>query len=1144
MNEETLFELARNTPHSERVALFDQHCAGNPALRARVEALLQADAQTLGYAIPADSLATKSHHEPMGEPGQLVGGKYKLLDNIGEGGMGSVWRAQQSEPVKRLVAVKLIKAGMDSKAVLARFEAERQALAVMDHPNIAKILDGGLHENRPYFVMELVKGVPITAYCDAHKLTPKERLELFVPVCQAIQHAHQKGIIHRDIKPSNVMVAMYDDKPVVKVIDFGVAKATGGGLTDASNLTAFGGVVGTPQYMSPEQASLNNLDIDTRSDVYSLGALLYELLAGSPPFSGKELRKLGFLEILRVVREEEPPKPSTKLSTADELPSLSAKRGTEPKKLTGLLRNELDWIVLKALEKDRTRRYETAIGFAADIQRYLSGEAVQAHPPSTTYRIEKFLRRNRGPVIVTGLVFTTLVAGIVGTGLGLMEAKKQETFARTEAAGKEKARRETREALDTLTSDALEGWFTREMDLSGEQKDVLRKLLDRYAKFAEESGDDADARKGQVRALMRVGRIQRALGQRSAATSTFDRAAVLAGSVETPITPDVDGWELVATAQNELARLVEWDYVVTSPYEHYRTALTAQRRARDADPTSKSARFRVTAFRVSLSGALADGGKFSESEAQSKVVLAEMKRLIEEFPEEPLLRENLAVHLYNRGRVEEKRGNYDAALVLNLQALELQRRAVAERPNQVRSLTRLVMGLRHRSDLLDRVGRLAELESVRREALQVGLKLGRAFPSMPEYRVHTTMDYVSLAHALSAQAKHSDAINEIARALDVIRRLVLEFPDDATTRVALIRTLTVANECWTPLRKLKEAEGAVREALAEIDRLMAQDENSDDLQLLRIWAFRGLEITLRNGGQVVESNIVGQKRLAVLARFVQDHPERGDYLRQLIEGRLDIVANRLQERDAEGSLARLREVAEDIRRLPVDERGRWTSAAFHYTAKTHVLSGKWSDADRVASQAVDAYVTRLKKNPESSENRGFLTQAYWNRAIAREKLNHEAEAIADWSAAMELADDPMDRNFYRAHRATAIAAGGDGKLAGQEFTATLQLTEKLVMTDGVAGVTLYDAAAVYALAAQATKEAAVKQKLALESIRLLRMAAATGFLNEPSQLVALNSAEDYEVLRNIDDFKTLITELEKKFPPPRPKVMSPAEPKK
>src|SRR4051812_26598405 len=393
---------------AEREAYLAEACAGDPALRRKVEGLLAAYADAgsfleAGAALGGNQVgATADYVGDDAHVGDVIAGRYTLGELVGEGGMGSVWRAKQSEPVKRFVAVKLIKAGMDSRQVLARFEAQRQALALMDHPNIAKVLDGGLHAGRPYFVMELVKGVPITEYCDKVRLTPRDRLELFVPVCQAIQHAHQKGIIHRDIKPSNVLVALYDDKPVVKVIDFGVAKATGAALTERTIDTAFGGVVGTPQYMSPEQATFNNLDIDTRSDVYALGVLLYELLTGSPPFSKKDLEKQGLMEILRVVREEEPPRPSTKLSTADALPTLSANRGTEPKKLTGLLRNELDWIVMKALEKDRTRRYETANGFAADVQRYLSGEAVLAHPPSAGYRLKKFVRRNCPQVVAAG----------------------------------------------------------------------------------------------------------------------------------------------------------------------------------------------------------------------------------------------------------------------------------------------------------------------------------------------------------------------------------------------------------------------------------------------------------------------------------------------------------------------------------------------------------------------------------------------------------------------------------------------------------------------------------------------------------------------------------------------------------------------
>src|SRR5690242_17641605 len=380
---------------AERAAYLNRACGADADLRRRVERLLAAHAEADSFLTAGPSVAAATT-ALVAEAGGTVIGPYRLLEPIGEGGMGSVWLAQQTEPVKRLVAVKLVKAGMDSRQVVARFEAERQALALMDHPNIARVLDGGTTgAGRPYFVMDLVRGVPITRYCDEHRLTPRQRLELFVPVCQAVQHAHQKGIIHRDLKPSNVLVALYDGKPVPKVIDFGVAKATGQLLTDTTLVTGLGNIVGTLEYMSPEQADIKQLDIDTRSDIYSLGVLLYELLTGSPPFTRKDLEKAGMLEMLRVIREQEPSKPSTKLSTAEGLPTLAANRGTEPAKLTRLVRGELDWIVMKALEKDRNRRYETANGFAMDVQRYLADEPVQACPPSAWYRFRKFARRSK-----------------------------------------------------------------------------------------------------------------------------------------------------------------------------------------------------------------------------------------------------------------------------------------------------------------------------------------------------------------------------------------------------------------------------------------------------------------------------------------------------------------------------------------------------------------------------------------------------------------------------------------------------------------------------------------------------------------------------------------------------------------------------
>src|SRR5262245_48580543 len=450
MTEERLFELVLQASPAERTSLLDRECVGNPELRARVEALLAADAEpNLTVDLPVNQ--TGSFAEPSGEPGAVIAGRYTLAEKIGGGGMGDVWVARQTEPVKRKVALKLIKAGMDSKAVLARFEQERQALALMDHPNIARVLDGGLTaDRRPFFVMELVSGLPLTKFCDDAKLGVRERLELFVPICQAVQHAHQKGIIHRDLKPSNILVTIIDGRGVPKVIDFGVAKATSGRLTDESLSTQFGAVVGTLEYMSPEQTGFSGEDIDTRADIYSLGVLLYELLTGLRPLDAKRLRHAAMTEMVRILREEEPSKPSTRISTDDSAPSLAALRHTEPKKLAALLRGELDWVVMKCLEKQRDRRYETANGLARDIQRYLDDDVVEARPPSAGYRLKKFVRRYRVQVAAGGVVAAALVLGIIGTGLALNRALRAESDLSAQLDETKKARKAEKARADEL----------------------------------------------------------------------------------------------------------------------------------------------------------------------------------------------------------------------------------------------------------------------------------------------------------------------------------------------------------------------------------------------------------------------------------------------------------------------------------------------------------------------------------------------------------------------------------------------------------------------------------------------------------------------------------------------------------------------
>jgi len=414
----------------ERAAFLDEACAGKDELRRGVERMLAAHASAGTFLeSPAAAFEVTVDMPSSSETPGTVIGPYKLLEQIGEGGFGIVYMAEQQAPVRRRVALKVLKPGMDSKQVIARFEAERQALALMDHVNIARVIDAGQTSGgRPYFVMDLVKGLPMTDYCDQAQFTPRERLELFVHVCHAVQHAHQKGIIHRDIKPSNVLVTMQDGAPLVKVIDFGIAKALGQQLTDKTLFTGFAQVIGSPLYMSPEQAALSNVDVDTRSDIYSLGVLLYELLTSRTPFDPERLREVGYDEMRRIVREEDPPKPSMRISTLGQAATtVSAQRKSDPKRLSQLCRGELDWIVMKALEKDRNRRYETASALAADVQRYLNDEPVQACPPSAWYRFRKFARRNRGPVLAASLLVLALVGGVVGTAFGLRAAQRRLT---------------------------------------------------------------------------------------------------------------------------------------------------------------------------------------------------------------------------------------------------------------------------------------------------------------------------------------------------------------------------------------------------------------------------------------------------------------------------------------------------------------------------------------------------------------------------------------------------------------------------------------------------------------------------------------------------------------------------------------------
>jgi len=508
--EEAIFHAASDLREPEhRAAFLERVCGPDTILRARIELLLAADHRASQFMVEDPlNLDAKSAPKDLGIPlEQPTGGRigrYKLLEKIGEGGMGVVYMAEQREPVVRKVALKIIKLGMDTRQVVARFEAERQALALMDHPNIARVLDGGVTEGgRPYFVMDLVQGVPITQFCDDRNLSTRARLDLFLEVCSAVQHAHQKGLIHRDLKPTNILVTLHGDKPVPKVIDFGVAKATQQRLTDKTLFTQFQHFIGTPAYMSPEQAGLSGLDIDTRSDIYGLGVLLYELLTGKTPFDASELLKASLDEMRRTILEKEPLRPSTRLNALkrEELTTTAKRRQTESPKLIQQLRGDLDWIVMKCLEKDRARRYETANGLAMDLQRHLKNEPVVARPPSAMYRVEKAVRRHKLAFTAAGIVTLALVAALVVSSWSLAQEKQ----ARIRAVAAEAKSRQVARFLE----DMLQG-SGPSMSL-GRDATMLREILD---KTRDRVGKDLkDQPEVQAELLSVISRTYRDLGE-------------------------------------------------------------------------------------------------------------------------------------------------------------------------------------------------------------------------------------------------------------------------------------------------------------------------------------------------------------------------------------------------------------------------------------------------------------------------------------------------------------------------------------------------------------------------------------------------------------------------------------------------------
>ena len=731
-------------------------------------------------------------------------GRYRVLEPLGEGGFGVVYRAEQTEPVTRRVALKVIKLGMDSKAVVARFQAERQALAVMAHPCVATVLDGGLTESgRPWFAMELVKGLPITEHCDRHKLGLDDRLKLFIRVCEAVQHAHSKGVIHRDLKPSNILVEYSDGESVPKVIDFGVAKALSQRLTEATVFTEQGQLIGTPEYMSPEQAEMSAQDIDTRADVYSLGVLLYELLTGSPPFESKTLRSGGFAEVQRIIRDVEPPKPSTRLvsmQTGDD-PSTAARiaetRRTEVRSLAGTLKRDLDWVAMKCLEKDRERRYDTANALAMELRRYIDGQPVLAGPPSATYRLGKFVRRNKAGVVAAALVGAALLAGLVGTSAGLVEANRQRGAA-VRSAGEAVAARERAEDAEQRAqrrADELQivADFQAEqlgaVDAAAMGLGLRGELVAEFAARLERGGagpDDARRRADEL----------------DASLSGVDFTGIALGSLETHVfAPALDaidrqfGDQPLVAAQllQTLAAVLREAGLLEAAEAPQRAALETRRRVLGDDHPD-------TLLSVNNMGFLLQSqGRLDEAEPHYRESLDGFRRVLgDEHPDTLSSVNNMGSLLQSQGRLDEAEPYYR-------EALDDQRRVLGdEYPGTLTSVNNLGF-------LLQAQGRLDEAEPYYREALDARRRvLGDEHPS-------TLLSVNNMGFLLQAQGRLDEAEPYYREALDARRRVLGDDHPRTLQSVNNVGMLLLAQG------RLDKAERYLREALDGQRRVLGDD---------------------------------------------------------------------------------------------------------------------------------------------------------------------------------------------------------------------------------------------------------------------------------------------------------------------------------
>jgi serine/threonine protein kinase/tetratricopeptide (TPR) repeat protein len=1052
-------------------------------------------------------------------------GPYKLLQQIGEGGFGVVYMAEQEQPVRRRVALKIIKPGMDTAQVIARFESERQALALMDHPNIARVIDAGATSSgHPYFVMELVKGVPITAFCDQHHLPPEARLKLFLDVCHAIQHAHHKGIIHRDIKPSNVMVTEHDGAPVVKVIDFGVAKATVQKLTERTLFTAYGQMLGTPAYMSPEQAAMSGVDIDTRSDVYSLGVLLYELLTGTTPLESERLRAAAYAEMQRLIREEEPQRPSARLSSLGDTASVLAdNRGLDLKHLTQLLASDLDWVVMKALEKDRNRRYDTPANFAQDIERYLSHEAVMARPPSRAYRLKKFAQRNRGAVLTAAAVALALLAGTGVSTWQAMRATRAEKL-EIESGRRLDAKNHELEAANLELAQARDR-AERRVDLALEAVQSFRAAVD----------SNLDVRNRPENSLLRKTLLQSPLAfykrlrddLRDGHESRPEARAQLG-----------DAYYRLADLTGDIGSLTD---ALASADES--VALWEPLAKEAPEPLRTSARQKLAAAlyrRGELQGAskgLADAAMDSFNRAR-----ALLEALIQERAADLDLRVTLARVLTSTGFAQSRKGHADAALATLRAGPSVLEEARRLAPGNLD--VELQLAQTHQqvgSVLLNNKGRTAEALVALQQAVAIGEPVARARPLDIESQEQLTIAYGSLARAYEFTGAIDQALEVYARRLALAEAMLQSHPTSGKFQLRRITAMSELSQLEGGVGKNAEALALAQKALDAAKTLVRDNPTNKAYQKMLSTAWNGLAATqyFRGGASDALASFDAAGR--VLAEIARSDPGDVEVVRDLAGNYFNCgLLNKSLGRPeaAQTDYERSLELRERLAREHPDE-PRFTldvGMVLHDIGEIQRERRQFAQASVSAQHSIDTLENLLKAHPRNAEYRNALARSEEDSGLTAAELGKSDDAVKALRRAHDLCEQtareqPRVVQYQNDLISTDIDLGATLRKLGRGADAVAVYRGAAKFLAGLpepSADRLYDLACCHAqllaLANSAGSGLSPKDAPAegASAVAALRRAVAAGY----KDAAHIKQDKDLDSLRGLDDFKKLLADLE------------------